>query len=166
MWRDCALATNSPHGDWQRQQIATHIGEDIFRLRPRRTNDHIGSCAGFHELSASVARSRGTPIHAASIPQSGKLEPHVTATLSRLRALRFQPPGKHESRGISRLWTGWETGAGEGIRTLDPNLGKQKITPSRYSIRISQISFPYARGCVLPVFAELAICERNDTPMN
>ena len=58
------------------------------------------------------------------------------------------------------------SGAGEGIRTLDPNLGKQKITLSRYSSGILQISFQYARGRVLPVFVGMATYGRNDTPMS
>jgi hypothetical protein len=59
-----------------------------------------------------------------------------------------------------------ETGAGEAIRTPDPNLGKQKITLSRYSNRISQIPFQYARERVLSVFVGLVVSERNGTPMN
>jgi hypothetical protein len=55
------------------------------------------------------------------------------------------------------------SGDGEGILTLDPNLGKQIITLSRYSIKISQISFQYTRVRVLPVFVGLAGCKRNDT---
>ncbi|MFT4167185.1 MAG: hypothetical protein QM650_18255, partial [Microlunatus sp.] len=45
-----------------------------------------------------------------------------------------------------------KTGAGEGIRTLAPNLGKQQITLSTYSFVILQISFQCARARVLPVF--------------
>ncbi|RUM96487.1 hypothetical protein EET67_17130 [Pseudaminobacter arsenicus] len=54
--------------------------------------------------------------------------------------LRFQPSGKRKSRGKPRPFDALTIGAGEAIRTLDPNLGKQEITLSRYSFRISQIS--------------------------
>ena len=59
-----------------------------------------------------------------------------------------------------------EIGAGEAIRTLDPNLGKQEIALSKHCGSISQISFRYARVTVLLVFAGLAARGRDDTLMN
>jgi hypothetical protein len=83
--------------------------------------------------------------------------------------LSWTRPGKQKTprRALSNcLIFLRKTGAGEAIRTLDPNLGKQKITPSMYSITVSQISFQYASVPVLPVFVEVANRERNDTPVN
>ena len=37
--------------------------------------------------------------------------------------------GDGPGRPVTRFLYGWKTGAGEGIRTLDPNLGKVVLYP-------------------------------------
>ena len=61
---------------------------------------------------------------------SSTCNPRVTLTLGGISEGRdLSHPEKVKSRGVPQLWIGWETGAGEGIRTLDPNLGKVVLYP-------------------------------------
>ncbi|WP_033315862.1 hypothetical protein, partial [Pseudochrobactrum sp. AO18b] len=73
---------------------------------------------------------------------------------------------KAKSRAVARLLKSNQTGAGEGIRTLDPNLGKQGIIPSKYFSRFPQISLQSARGTVLLVFVGISDIGGNGRELN
>ena len=69
MWRDCALATISPHSDWQRQQIATRIGEGISGSDRAEQMIRLDYARGSMN-SPPVLPALATPqFHAASMPQ-------------------------------------------------------------------------------------------------
>jgi hypothetical protein len=117
------------------------------------------------EIDMRVGKRAGgmPPILRCNTPEfASPCFPHASPTA-------LEGPGKQKTprRAFSKcLIFLKKTGAGEAIRTLDPNLGKQKITLSSYSGGVSQISLRYSRWRVLSVFVGLATYERNGTPMN
>jgi hypothetical protein len=60
----------------------------------------------------------------------GTGNPEVTRALRRYPdGQQFTYPEKGKNRGVPRLFDVWKFGAGEAIRTLDPNLGKVVLYP-------------------------------------
>lgn len=89
--------------------------------------------------------------------------PAVTAPLLAAFLLHdFNRAKTHKSPGEPRLATSWKNGAGEAIRTPDPNLGKHKIAPFARCLSVSHSSLKCTRVRVSTDVARSRKLEQGD----